>query len=296
MADDSTTAPVTRPGSSLLSAVIAAAGTAGMTVATAALLPAARIGHGEEALISWVLVALAALGAVLCLYLTLIWGLASLVALAGPASRTGAALLAALRVLAPRLAQRMTLSAVVATTATGLVLAPALAAEDLTHSDPSRETISSSQTAELRPAEAPAPQPDPEAAAPASPTEDGAPPSGSTPLPPLGWGDDSTPTDAASPAPTDTTADSSPSAVPSEPEGSASTAPSPRTVIVQPGDSLWSITDGLLGPAPETTSEIAASWPLLHDANRDVIGQDPDRLVPGQELSVPTALSPQEQS
>src|SRR5699024_2611375 len=100
---DSIPVPAARPGAALLGAVSAAGGTAGMIAAGAALAPTARTGHGEAALLAGVLLALAGAGALLCLYLALVWTLSALVLLAGPASSTGTALLAALRVLAPRL-------------------------------------------------------------------------------------------------------------------------------------------------------------------------------------------------
>jgi nucleoid-associated protein YgaU len=61
-------------------------------------------------------------------------------------------------------------------------------------------------------------------------------------------------------------------------------------VVVRPGGTLWSITDDVLGPAPDDPSLPALSWPLLHEANRDVIGEDPDLLLPGQVLTVPAGL------
>lgn len=289
MQDDSTTAPAARPGASLLSAAIAAGGTVAMTAGWAALLPMARTGHGEDALLAWVLVALAGVGALLCLHLTLVWAMAALVLFAGPASRTGAALLTALHLLAPRVARRVTLGAALATTATGLVLAPALASEGPPPPGPEHASISRAPMAELRPAEAPTP--DPEAAAAGSAGEDGAPDGSAAPLPPLGWGDQPAPADTGPSA----SATPSGSENPDGPGGPAPGAPLPRTVTVERGDSLWSITDDLLGPAPDSISAIAASWPQLHEANRHLIGPDPDRLLPGQELTVPTPLTPQDQ-
>ncbi len=58
-------------------------------------------------------------------------------------------------------------------------------------------------------------------------------------------------------------------------------------VVVKPGDSLWSLTAAHLGPFA-TDPEIAAVWPLWHEANRDVIGEDPSLLFPGQVLRIPT--------
>lgn len=58
---------------------------------------------------------------------------------------------------------------------------------------------------------------------------------------------------------------------------------------VLPGESLWSITADLLGPEADDAA-VAAAWPLLHRANADLIGPDPDVLHAGVLLTLPTAL------
>lgn len=58
-------------------------------------------------------------------------------------------------------------------------------------------------------------------------------------------------------------------------------------VVVAPGDSLWSIAASHLGPLA-TDVEVAAAWPLWHEANRSVIGHDPNVLLPGQILQTPS--------
>lgn len=63
-----------------------------------------------------------------------------------------------------------------------------------------------------------------------------------------------------------------------------------RTVTVQPGDSLWRITAGLL-PAGSDDARIAAAWPLVHAANRDVIGPDPGLIHPGDVLTIPAEVT-----
>ncbi|WP_157571043.1 LysM peptidoglycan-binding domain-containing protein [Nocardioides insulae] len=61
------------------------------------------------------------------------------------------------------------------------------------------------------------------------------------------------------------------------------------SVVVRRGDSLWALTRTRLpGSAPD--SQVASSVHLLHDANRAVIGEDPDLIVPGQRLSLPREL------
>lgn len=64
-----------------------------------------------------------------------------------------------------------------------------------------------------------------------------------------------------------------------------------ETVVVRSGDTLWSIAARHLGPdaSPE---DIAAEWPRWHQANRDLIGPDPDLIRPGQELVAPPTYAP----
>ncbi|WP_308221480.1 hypothetical protein [Kocuria flava] len=57
-------------------------------------------------------------------------------------------------------------------------------------------------------------------------------------------------------------------------------------VTVRRGDSLWSLAAAALGPGA-TDAEIARAWPRWHALNRAVLGDDPDRLLPGQRLEVP---------
>ncbi|NIK62055.1 LysM peptidoglycan-binding domain-containing protein [Kribbella shirazensis] len=62
----------------------------------------------------------------------------------------------------------------------------------------------------------------------------------------------------------------------------------PVRVVVREGDSLWSIAARELGPAA-TNDAIAARWPDWYAANRQVIGDDPDLILPGQVLRIPPA-------
>ena len=59
-------------------------------------------------------------------------------------------------------------------------------------------------------------------------------------------------------------------------------------VVVHRGDSLWSIAARHLGPQA-SDAEIAQAWPQWFDLNRDVIGDDPDLILPGQILRAPGA-------
>lgn len=62
------------------------------------------------------------------------------------------------------------------------------------------------------------------------------------------------------------------------------------SVVVRPGDSLWSISQGRLGPdaAPQ---RIVRGIERIHALNRGRIGADPDLIFVGQELSLPPAMS-----
>jgi nucleoid-associated protein YgaU len=59
-------------------------------------------------------------------------------------------------------------------------------------------------------------------------------------------------------------------------------------VVVREGDSLWALAARELG-AGATSEAIAARWPEWYAANRHVIGDDPDLILPGQVLRVPPA-------
>ncbi|TCC35188.1 LysM peptidoglycan-binding domain-containing protein [Kribbella sindirgiensis] len=60
----------------------------------------------------------------------------------------------------------------------------------------------------------------------------------------------------------------------------------PVRVVVRKGDSLWSLAARELGPSA-TAEAIAARWPDWYAANRHVIGNDPDLILPGQVLRIP---------
>jgi nucleoid-associated protein YgaU len=62
--------------------------------------------------------------------------------------------------------------------------------------------------------------------------------------------------------------------------------PAVETVTVRSGDSLWRIAAAAL-PGAEA-AEIVAYVAVLHDRNRAVIGDDPDLILPGQRLELPT--------
>jgi nucleoid-associated protein YgaU len=62
----------------------------------------------------------------------------------------------------------------------------------------------------------------------------------------------------------------------------------PVRVVVRKGDSLWSIAARELGRGA-TDDAIAARWPDWYATNRQVIGNDPDLILPGQVLRIPPA-------
>ena len=71
------------------------------------------------------------------------------------------------------------------------------------------------------------------------------------------------------------------------------TPPDPAAGVrytVVAGDCLWRIAAGVIrevrGVEP-TSAEIAAYWPSIYDANREVIGDDPNLILVGQELFIP---------
>lgn len=58
--------------------------------------------------------------------------------------------------------------------------------------------------------------------------------------------------------------------------------------VVEPGDSLWTIAARHLDPHASDAS-VAEAWPRWYEANRSVIGEDPELLQPGQVLKAPSA-------
>lgn len=59
-----------------------------------------------------------------------------------------------------------------------------------------------------------------------------------------------------------------------------------RPVVVRPGDTLWDIAARHLGPHASATA-VAQAWPRWYAANQEVIGEDPDRVLPGMTLRAP---------
>jgi len=61
--------------------------------------------------------------------------------------------------------------------------------------------------------------------------------------------------------------------------------------VVRPGDSLWRIAANHLGRGTFDAA-IARAWPIIYQANRDVIGDDPGFIRPGQRLLIPAEVNP----
>jgi len=68
---------------------------------------------------------------------------------------------------------------------------------------------------------------------------------------------------------------------------SAARDPEAGTVVVHRGDTLWDLAARTLGDHP-TDAQVLAETVRWHDANRDVIGDDPDLILPGQILVRPS--------
>lgn len=85
-------------------------------------------------------------------------------------------------------------------------------------------------------------------------------------------------TAAATPSALAVSPSPSPSAVVTGTTAGGSTGAS--QYVVQPGDTLRSIAEQEYGDA--------AQWPRIYQANRDVIGSDPDNLVAGMTLQIPS--------
>ena len=80
-----------------------------------------------------------------------------------------------------------------------------------------------------------------------------------------------------------TMADSKPKAA-AEPQREATTSPAPPQAMaytVAKGDCLWNIAKRFYGNGSKYT--------VIYDANKGVIGGNPNRIYPGQVLTIPAA-------
>ncbi|MCA1984539.1 LysM peptidoglycan-binding domain-containing protein [Nocardioides nematodiphilus] len=73
------------------------------------------------------------------------------------------------------------------------------------------------------------------------------------------------------------------------PEPGSTPPPTSRgDIVVRPGDSLWHLAEERL-PRHADDGTIAHTWRRLYAANHDVVGADPDLILPGQRLTRPQA-------
>jgi nucleoid-associated protein YgaU len=85
-------------------------------------------------------------------------------------------------------------------------------------------------------------------------------------------------------------AESAPGPLPAD-EDSRPSRPARGTVhVVERGESLWRIAAEVLGPEASDAA-IARAWPLIYQANRDTIGNDPGLILPGQALTIPEEMA-----
>lgn len=63
-----------------------------------------------------------------------------------------------------------------------------------------------------------------------------------------------------------------------------------RTVVVRPGDSLWSIAARTL-PEGSGPAQVDSAWRRIYAANRPPLGPDPDLIRPGDVLGIPRDLA-----
>ncbi len=310
------TSLLARTAAAVAGTLLAAVGSAVAAAGAARAGVAATTLAGEPALLLALLAVLTAATGLACAHLAVIAALAAVVLVSrgrGPTGRRGLTLL---RMLAPSLARRIAASAMVASAATGLsagvahadpvvdATAPAVAAA----ADPGNDGPSGVETirtaglvadraalaAALRSTTVPATPADDASGDGENETDQGPPtdtaPSRPAPsdtdapdLPPLGW---------AEPAP-DPVDSSAPTGEAPPTEGDAHHVlpeRAPHIVVVERGDCLWGIADDLLGPGRDADADVASAWPVLYEANRTVIGTDPDHIEPGQQLTVPAGF------
>ena len=120
---------------------------------------------------------------------------------------------------------------------------------------------------------------------------------GAAALPDPGWAASAPADPGAAPAPVDpgwaALTEHSPGTAPAPPAGDLPQLPggtregaAPAEVVVHRGDTLWSLARARCG-AEAGAGEVLRQLHLLHEANADVIGDDPDLLHPGQVLRLP---------
>ncbi|HYN74261.1 MAG TPA: hypothetical protein VES60_17340 [Nakamurella sp.] len=169
--------------------------------------------------------------------------------------------------------------------------------------DPPATTQPDTRQAESTPPDTPAPdttqaestppdRPAPDTPATTAPT---AIPTAAIPAPaPTATGPNNLPSSTPGPTAPSKTSDpgtpSNPAVGPARAPGTDAAAPAPNaaaeahgSVTVQPRDTLWAIAARHL-PSDATDAEIDTAWRTWYSANVEVIGADPDLIIPGQHL------------
>lgn len=263
-----------RSGAAAAVAATSGLGAAALTLSVQRLL-ASGITSPDDA----VAIAVQAVG-VLVLGWYLLTATGALVCLALRAAGTvwSGAELGVARLGAP-LARRLLVTGTGAVVAAAAVMAPATAAPI----EPSPEPTSSEVGDDLgwgSDDEPASPEPD------ASPSVDAEPTPEATTAPPA----ESPTTEQPTESPTTDPAEPSEPTAPQPPSGPgtvpASGPDDEGSYTVAVGDSLWEIAADHL-PEGADAGDIAVAWPAWFEANRDVIGSDPDVIHPGQVLTAP---------
>lgn len=143
---------------------------------------------------------------------------------------------------------------------------------------PATTTVTPSVTPSVAPSETP-PKAGAGAPRPARPPAPVTPPSRVAP-----------PTPAEHPASVAPAAPVAPTVVPAPAAVEPKAAGATGTVVVRPGDTLWSLAEAALrtaGTASPSDRQIAQAWPQWWAANRGSVGDDPDLLLPGTVLHPP---------
>lgn len=101
-----------------------------------------------------------------------------------------------------------------------------------------------------------------------------------------GWPAEGQPWRAPAPTAVPPAAPSSALGVPAPTRETGPAASDGAEVVVRRGDTLWDLAERSL-PAGAGAAEVAEEWPRWWRANVDVVGDDPDLLLPGQVLRAP---------
>ena len=239
------------------------------------------------AMIAGLVLVLTAAALLLLLRLAVVWTLV-LIVLAPPWKPLATLALLALRGLAPRLARRLGTAAATGVIAGSVAFGGAALADGTEYSPSADGSIAAPEAA---PSHGMGPSASARIVVPMNP-------SGETPpnetagsdSPRLSWGN------GAADVPDDSASNGAENSITEEGAADASSArvsdvplsegPTP-TVTVAPGDSLWSISARLIADGELANMPIERAWPLIYEANHSAIGDNPDHILPGTQLTIP---------